>query len=415
MLTRCPACTTTFRISSEQMRARQGMVRCGRCKTVFNAMDGLVDESAPPDALTVPAEAAAAPDVESLPADLAASDPFAFNPPTDADLATDHPPTPAEDTSERPSGTEPEAQFASDASATETDSADDALEVDLPPSDAPVATERIGVPVSWSGAAPFPLIREDHDRTPAPVPRDDVSHAPADEAHDNAKPSVIFERVEAHLSWHRQPAGDASAAIPTEGSSTTTRDDLPVDEREVDTDADTDTNADASAGAATAARRIRPAIVAWSLLGVVALLGMMAQGVYLFRSDIAREWPGTRPWLTQTCARLGCKVPLGHDIDLISIDTSEMRPDPEHKSGLLLNVTLRNRAGFVQDYPNLELTLTDAQDAALLRRVFEPQEFLPREMDKSKGFAAGAELPVTLRLDVGDTPATGYRVFVFYP
>jgi hypothetical protein len=153
----------------------------------------------------------------------------------------------------------------------------------------------------------------------------------------------------------------------------------------------------------------------WGLLGVVAVVGAAAQATYLFRSDIAQQWPASRPWLSAACERLGCKVPLGRDIDLISIDTSEMRPDPARKSGLLLNVTLRNRASFVQEYPRLELTLTDAQDAALLRRVFEPGEFLGRNTDPARGLAAGAELPITLRLDVGDTPASGYRVFVFYP
>jgi predicted Zn finger-like uncharacterized protein len=35
--TRCPACTTVFRITPEQLAARGGQVRCGHCKTVFDA------------------------------------------------------------------------------------------------------------------------------------------------------------------------------------------------------------------------------------------------------------------------------------------------------------------------------------------------------------------------------------------
>ena len=46
MLTRCPNCETTFRVTPEQLKARQGRVRCGECQEVFNALDTLV-EAAP--------------------------------------------------------------------------------------------------------------------------------------------------------------------------------------------------------------------------------------------------------------------------------------------------------------------------------------------------------------------------------
>jgi len=46
MLTRCPKCETTFRVTPEQLKARQGKVRCGECQEVFNALDTLI-EAAP--------------------------------------------------------------------------------------------------------------------------------------------------------------------------------------------------------------------------------------------------------------------------------------------------------------------------------------------------------------------------------
>jgi len=41
LTTRCPACTTTFRLTQEQLKAADGMVRCGKCITVFNASENL--------------------------------------------------------------------------------------------------------------------------------------------------------------------------------------------------------------------------------------------------------------------------------------------------------------------------------------------------------------------------------------
>lgn len=71
MLTRCPGCTTTFRVTPEQVKARHGKVRCGRCQNVFDAIEHLVDaavalpatpepEPAPEPIHAPPAPAAAA-------------------------------------------------------------------------------------------------------------------------------------------------------------------------------------------------------------------------------------------------------------------------------------------------------------------------------------------------------------------
>ncbi|MDD5175203.1 MAG: DUF3426 domain-containing protein [Sterolibacterium sp.] len=43
MITRCPGCTTAFRVTPEQLKAMHGKVRCGQCQLVFNAIDTLLD------------------------------------------------------------------------------------------------------------------------------------------------------------------------------------------------------------------------------------------------------------------------------------------------------------------------------------------------------------------------------------
>ena len=53
MRTRCPACSTTFRVTSEQLRLKAGKVRCGQCLVVFNAFDSLIEEEAPPAPIPV--------------------------------------------------------------------------------------------------------------------------------------------------------------------------------------------------------------------------------------------------------------------------------------------------------------------------------------------------------------------------
>src|SRR5512135_1753674 len=53
--TRCPGCHTVFRVTPQQLAMREGQVRCGHCKTVF---DGIAERIS----LAPPAQPAASDD-----------------------------------------------------------------------------------------------------------------------------------------------------------------------------------------------------------------------------------------------------------------------------------------------------------------------------------------------------------------
>ena len=67
MVTQCPGCSTTFRVTPPQLQAQRGMVRCGRCATVFDGFktlatlpDELPFEAGPQSAASAGIEPAAA-------------------------------------------------------------------------------------------------------------------------------------------------------------------------------------------------------------------------------------------------------------------------------------------------------------------------------------------------------------------
>ena len=41
IITKCPGCGTTFRVTPQQLQAQHGMVRCGRCANVFDGFKTL--------------------------------------------------------------------------------------------------------------------------------------------------------------------------------------------------------------------------------------------------------------------------------------------------------------------------------------------------------------------------------------
>ena len=87
----------------------------------------------------------------------------------------------------------------------------------------------------------------------------------------------------------------------------------------------------------------------------------------------------------------------------------------EAKAGmLLLSATLKNRAAYAQAWPLLEITLTDTQDAAVVRRVLQPADYLPPQADPTL-FPPNGEVGLRLWLEAKETAAAGYRLYVFYP
>ena len=156
-------------------------------------------------------------------------------------------------------------------------------------------------------------------------------------------------------------------------------------------------------------------MLAWGLAGLIALGLLLVQGAYVFRAELAVSQPDLRPLLDDLCGLLECDIPLPRKPELVSIEASDLHPDPQRKNLLVLAATLKNRAPFAQDYPQLELTLTDTRDQPMVRKVFAPAEYLPQGADVHAGFAANGELAVNLWLDATDIGASGYRLYLFYP
>ena len=144
------------------------------------------------------------------------------------------------------------------------------------------------------------------------------------------------------------------------------------------------------------------------------LIAIILQLAYFQRNALALAWPDSKPYLQQVCVTLKCTVELPKDASKLVIDDANLLEDSEYEGLLVLTSTLINQAKHVQAYPQLELTLTDANDQAVLRRTFNPEEYLPAGTAVEKGIAAGKELPIKLLLTADHQTVSGYRLFVNY-
>ena len=307
MLTRCAACGTTFRITTEQLVSHQGKVRCGACGEVFNALQNLVHSRTAAEA---EADASQRPDTTALDetSDQTTSVSTALAAPghATADVVLNGPATLATNTNGR--------RNPSDAGGDEfVGSGGDGASVGSAPLDTALTTE--------------PVLAE---ATPT--------------AHDGVA------RRATKFPW-------------------------------------------------------------WSLAGaVLAITALGAQAAYFYRNEAAARLPEAKPWLELMCKQVGCKVDVLRDAQAISIESSDLQADSANRNLLTLVALLRNRAGFAQDAPHLELTLTDAQDVLVARRVLAPLDYFA-----AAPFAAGSEIQMRIVIDAGQLKASGYRLYAFYP
>ena len=158
----------------------------------------------------------------------------------------------------------------------------------------------------------------------------------------------------------------------------------------------------------------KPLVRAALVLVLLALLALLAaQVAYQDRDRLAATYPQARPWFARACDVLHCRLGPPRVIDAVAIETSsfnKLRGDTYR-----LNVTLKNTGATPVAMPSIELTLTDAQDQPVLRRVLQAGEFAPG----AAALAPASDLPASVALVVNATASggrvAGYRVIAFYP
>lgn len=249
---------------------------------------------------------------------------------------------------------------------------------------------------------------------PASVPEEEPERRNLAEAEDAAVAPSLPEAGEGERA--DAAAGDL-AAMGAEAQEAAQDAELPV-APQLESAPDTDPGADALAGELSFVRAARrkafwrktPIRLGLFLLGLMLLCGLLLQVAVQERRWIAATWPALRPALEQLCGPLHCDVGPYRQISAVIVDGSTF-----HKikgDQYQFSLTLKNRSDTRVEMPAVELTLTDAQDQPVLRRVLTPQDLAaPAELSAQGEWNLAASLLVNL----GSTRITGYRVLAFYP
>jgi len=360
--TRCPGCATVFRVTPEQLALREGQVRCGHCRAVFDANSHLVSVDIRPH------EDEEADELLQGRPTVTLRDSHALQ--SVAPAGSTSPPGAAR---HEDGGTQPAVEGV--ASTAE----ESVRDLERTSSDAERAAP------DAESAMP--------DSVEAVPDAESAAPDSAEAVPDSAEAAPEAEGT--------APDADAGEQVAPGGGSAS-----PVDAEELE-----------AARAALRRRAPRPrsgnAFYVFAMLTLIAGLGV--QVLLEFHDSLAARIPGLTPVLASACRWLSCSIGPPRDASSLSIEGSDLQADPAHQGLLILTATVRNRSAYALAYPYLELTLTDASDQVVVRRAFAPSEYLGSSAARDAGIAGDREQLVRLFIDASTTRQAGYRLYLFYP
>ena len=359
--TQCPFCGTSFKVAGDQLKVRDGLVRCGTCLAVFNATENLILEGDLPTPPERPAFVDDHPEFQ-LPVAQELPDPSA----TPAELVQAVAPTVA-------------MLIAPTAAPTAA------------PTDAPLIASFVDTSI-LDAAPPEPERTHDGD-THASSPLDD---APAE-----ATP-IEFD------SDPEQSLHDAENIEPLEASET----EGAAAHEDATTDAD---EPGFVQRARLAQRRQRKQNIIMGISAACLFLSLIVAAPLVFRNQLVSRFPPMKPYFVSLCKLLDLRIDLPSQIDKLAIESSELQQSATLKDTLVLTLLVRNNSKLAQAWPHLELTLKDGDEKAIARRVFRPTDYVQDVVELSKGFAPTSEQSIKLALDVNPAKPSGYALHLFYP
>jgi predicted Zn finger-like uncharacterized protein len=383
LVTRCPACATTFKVVRDQLRISDGWVRCGRCSQVFDATLDLHE---------APEAAPAQPAMNIEEADFLDDEHETVPPSAEAVPANLLPPL--------PDLVLPAASVASNLLPMVGIVADEPW----PERPMPVAQEHGVAPLPT--LPPFPNIDLTLPATP-PAARDPL--AAADDS-GNAQLQKALRRARAKIA--KAKARDEDRAAARESAPVV----LAASEPEPPADAARRTPRPASDAieAPTFWRReaVRPSLLAAVVLAAILLV---VQVLLQERDLIVARQPALRPALAALCSLAGCELSALRQIGEITIDGASFARE-KSSDAYRLSFTLRSAATVPLAMPAVELSLLDTQEQAVVRRVLMPAEFgAPPVLAARAERSASLPLALTGAEAAALPPIAGYRVVAFYP
>ncbi|HSC76637.1 MAG TPA: DUF3426 domain-containing protein [Pseudomonadales bacterium] len=138
-------------------------------------------------------------------------------------------------------------------------------------------------------------------------------------------------------------------------------------------------------------------ILRWNA-GAIALLLLLAVQYVGFNFNKLAKTDTTRPYMQTLCGIAGCKLPSVENWRYIKIQNLVVRQHPQVTDGLAVDAILFNVTGQDQPFPQLELYFSDLAKTPVASRRFDPAEYLSGELSGQAMIPPGRPVHIALEI-----------------
>lgn len=397
--TQCPHCNSLFQVTQQQLEIANGTVRCGNCLNIFQAEDHFVGNQG---SFISPASLYEQSGINRQIEEVDESWALELLKELEAEDVANQPESPVSQKDHKTLQANPEKspelpvlQNSPVSAETRIETLSDAFRNLASDSgqnhfgvyDTPLATDEPRIDdESWTKA----ILKENA----APAPVNNQSAAPAHKpAAEKSTPSIHPLGMGEELSAFREN-------VSRKNSPAAAKDYVSALEIEP-------ISLDLGAGSA---RKFLHQLSSF-LLVILAALALGFQYLSYNMDSLARNTL-LRPYYSEACKILACRLPLLSDITAIRGKNLVVRSHPNQAEALRVDLIITNHADFPQDFPLLELTFSDVNGFPVARRRFKPTEYLSGALGKLDFLPVKTPLHISLGiLDPGQNAVNYYVTF----
>lgn len=156
-------------------------------------------------------------------------------------------------------------------------------------------------------------------------------------------------------------------------------------------------------------KRSRTRPIFWFFANLFLFLILVAQVAWFFATELSR-YPQAEPWVQTFCDYAGCVVLPQRDIGLIELSRTRVTQHPKYENVLMVKGSLINRAPFSQDFPLIEVSLSNRRGETVARRAFAKKNFLTKQNIDEQQMLPNVRFPIEIEFINPEPAATGFEV-----
>ena len=135
----------------------------------------------------------------------------------------------------------------------------------------------------------------------------------------------------------------------------------------------------------------------WPALNTIAVLALCGQLIAINFNSLALN-PTSRPLIESMCSLITCNIPELRNINAIQTNHIVIRNDEDFENSLNVDAIITNHAPFAQPYPRAMLSITDSNQVLIGQRILSPAEYLSGEAAGAQMMPSGQPVHLSLKL-----------------